>query len=62
VPYTIVEEEIPRTGIAIQRAVYRTRWIDGTTHVWMARRRQAGNGEAQSGLAFDQALAQIIGT
>jgi hypothetical protein len=55
-PYQIVDEEIPRTGITIQRAVYRTRWIDGSTHIWIARRRRAGSGEAQSGLAFDQAL------
>jgi hypothetical protein len=54
-PYQIFEEEIPRTGLTIQRAVYRTRWIDGSTHVWMARRRRAGEGEAQSGLVFDQA-------
>jgi hypothetical protein len=54
-PYQIVEEEIPRTGVTIQRAAFRTRWIDGSTHVWMSRRRLAGSGEAQSGLAFDQA-------
>jgi hypothetical protein len=55
-PYTIFEEEIPRTGLTVQRAVYRTRWIDGSTHVWIARRRQAGSGEAQSGLSFDQPI------
>jgi hypothetical protein len=55
-PYKIVDEEIPRTGLIIQRAVYRTRWIDGTTHLWMARRRLAGEGEAQSGLRFDVPL------
>lgn len=55
VPYQIVEEEVPRTGLTIQRAVFRTRWIDGSTHVWIARRRRAGSGEAQSGLVFDQA-------
>jgi hypothetical protein len=54
--YKIVDEEIPRTGLIIQRAVYRTRWIDGSTHVWMARRRRAGEGEAQSGLRFDVPL------
>jgi hypothetical protein len=55
-PYNIVDEEVPRTGLIIQRAVYRTRWIDGSTHLWMARRRRAGAGEAQSGLRFDQPL------
>jgi hypothetical protein len=55
IPYQIFEEEVPRTGLSVQRAVFRTRWIDGSTHVWMARRRRAGEGEAQSGLVFDQA-------
>jgi hypothetical protein len=55
-PYDIIDEEVPRTGLIIQRAVYRTRWIDGSTHVWMARRRRAGSGEAQSGLRFDVPL------
>jgi hypothetical protein len=55
VPYQIFEEEVPRTGLTVQRAVFRTRWIDGSTHVWIARRRRAGSGEAQSGLVFDQA-------
>jgi hypothetical protein len=55
-PYQINEEEIPRTGRTIQRAVYFARWIDGTPHLWIARRFRAGSGEAQSGLRFDQAL------
>jgi hypothetical protein len=55
-PYKIFEEEVPRTGLTVQRAVFRTRWIDGSTHVWIARRRRAGSGESQSGLAFDQVL------
>jgi hypothetical protein len=61
-PYKIVDEEIPRTGLIIQRATYRTRWVDGSTHVWMARRRRAGSGEAQSGLRFDQPLDTGNGT
>jgi hypothetical protein len=55
--YQINDEEIPRTGRTVQRAVYFTRWIDGTSHLWVARRLRAGAGEAQSGLRFDQALA-----
>ena len=34
----------------------RSRWLDGTTHLWVSRRRLAGAGEAQSGLRFDSAL------
>ena len=37
-------------------SVFRTRWIDGTSHLWVQRRRRIGAGESQSGLQFDQAL------
>ena len=53
--YQIQEEEIPRTGLQIERVVYRSRWIDGSTHLWTQRRRKVGAGESQSGLQFDQA-------
>jgi hypothetical protein len=55
-PYQIREEQIPRAGVSLQRNVYRSRWRDGTTHLWIARRRQTGGGEAQAGLRFDAAL------
>jgi hypothetical protein len=54
--YQIFEEEIPRSGLRVQRVVYRARWVDGSTHLWVQRRRKAGAGESQSGLQFDQAL------
>lgn len=54
-PYDIQEEEIARSGLRVQRVVYRTRWIDGSTHLWVQRRRNIGAGESQSGLQFDQA-------
>ena len=54
--YRIREEEIPRSGLRVERVVYRARWIDGSTHVWVQRRRRIGAGESQSGLQFDQAL------
>jgi hypothetical protein len=53
--YQIEEEEIPRAGLRVERAVYHARWIDGSTHIWVQRRRRIGAGESQSGLAFDQA-------
>ena len=31
----------------------RTRWTDGSTHLWTSRRRRAGEGEASSGLRYD---------
>jgi hypothetical protein len=54
-PYLIDEEEIPRSGLRIERVVYRTRWIDGSAHLWVQRRRKVGAGESQSGLQWDQA-------
>lgn len=54
--YRIKEEEIPRDGTRIERVVFRTRWSDGTTHLWVQRRRLASAGESQAGLLFDQAL------
>jgi hypothetical protein len=54
-PMLVPEEEIPRTGLRIERVVFRSRWTDGTGHLWVARRRRAGAGETQSGLRFDSA-------
>jgi hypothetical protein len=55
-PYHIVAEEVPRDGLTVSRTVSRSRWLDGTSHVWVSRRRVLGAGEAQSGLRFDSAL------
>jgi hypothetical protein len=54
--YRIIEEEVPRAGLVVDRAVYRSRWIDGSTHLWIARRRRTGSGETASALRFDVAL------
>jgi hypothetical protein len=53
-PYQIREEEVSRGGVTVSRIVRRARWIDGSTHLWIARRKQAGRGEGSSGLRFDQ--------
>lgn len=53
--YRINEEEVSRSGTRILRAAHRTRWVDGTTHVWISRRRRAGMGEGASGLRYDLA-------
>lgn len=55
-PYQILEEQVPRSGVTVRRTVFRSRWRDGTTHVWIARRSQTGGGEVQAGLQFDAAL------
>lgn len=52
-PYWIQEEEVPRTGTRITRVICRSRWIDGSTYLWIARRKMVGMGEGSSGLRFD---------
>jgi len=44
---------VPRAGIQASRYFRRTRWTDGSTHLWLARRTRPGRGEGYSGLAFD---------
>ena len=53
--YRVREEEVTRSGTRILRAVRRTRWLDGSTHAWISRRRRAGSGEGASGLRYDVA-------
>jgi hypothetical protein len=53
--YQIADEEIPRDGVLIERVAYRSRWVDGSTHLWIARRRRTGSGETASALRFDVA-------
>jgi hypothetical protein len=42
--------------VRVVRSAYRTRWTDGSTHVWIPRRKSLGIGEARSGLLFDLAV------
>jgi hypothetical protein len=49
----IFEEEIPREGVRVTRSYQYTRWFDGSTHLWIGRRKQIGSGEGSSGLRFD---------
>jgi hypothetical protein len=55
-PNLIAEEELLREGAVVTRSYQRTRWHDGQTFTWAARRKLAGRGEGSSGLAFDQAI------
>jgi hypothetical protein len=52
----IFEEEIPREGIRVTRHYQLARWHDGSTHLWLGRRKRVGSGEGSSGLRFDQLL------
>jgi hypothetical protein len=49
----IVEEEIPREGAIVKRAYQYTRWLDGTSHLWLGREKTSGRGEGASDLRFD---------
>jgi hypothetical protein len=53
--YFVHEEEVPRAGARLFQALARTRWSDGSVHVWQRVRRQTGRGEGSSGLSFDRA-------
>lgn len=57
-PYVIREEEVPREGVWVDRVMRRARWIDGSSHLWCARRATIGRGEGQSGLRFDEAIVR----
>jgi hypothetical protein len=54
-PYRIREEEVSRAGVRVVRVACRSRWFDGSTHLWMSRMRRAAGGEGSSGLLFDNA-------
>jgi hypothetical protein len=50
---TLFNEEVPRSGAHVTRSWQYTRWVDGSTHVWIGRRKEPGRGEGSSGLRFD---------
>lgn len=54
----IFEEEIPREGIRVTRHYQLARWQDGSTHLWIGRKKKIGRGEGSSGLKFDTLLHQ----
>ena len=54
----LYDEEVPREGVHVTRSRRMARWIDGSTWVWTAFRKQVGRGEGSSGLCFDQLLDQ----
>lgn len=50
---SLFEEEVPREGVRVTRSYQFTRWIDGSSHLWVGRRKDVGRGEGSSGLQFD---------
>jgi hypothetical protein len=55
----IREQEVSTQGTVLSRVVYRSRWIDGSTRLWISRRRGYGIGTGSSGLRFDVATADV---
>lgn len=52
-PLLLYEEEVPRSGALVSRGYQYARWDDGSTHLWIGRRKRPGRGEGSSGLRFD---------
>jgi hypothetical protein len=50
----LFEEEFIREGVRIERVYRLARWTDGSTHLWLARRKTTGAVAGSSGLRFDQ--------
>jgi hypothetical protein len=51
----LFDEEIPREGARVTRQFERTRWIGGSTVLWVGLKKQVGKGEGSSALRFDEA-------
>jgi hypothetical protein len=49
----IEDEELPRVGVQVTRNFQHTRWTNGTSLLWMGRRKRPGRGEGSAGLRFD---------
>ena len=50
----VFEEEFIREGVRIDQLYRLARWTDGSTHLWLARRKTTGAVAGSSGLQFDQ--------
>lgn len=57
----LLQEEVTRAGLTVSRAWRYARWVDGSTHAWVARTVQPGSGEVVSGLAFDLPVVDAQG-
>lgn len=53
VPLFVFEEEVPRSGMALNLVWKRVRWHDGQTHTWLARKKSLGIGEIDGNFKFD---------
>jgi hypothetical protein len=49
----LYDEEVPREGVRVTRSFQYTRWLGGSTQLWLGYRKQVGRGEGASNLRFD---------
>jgi hypothetical protein len=56
----LAEEEVPRDGAVVRRAYQYTRWLDGTSHLWLGRDKTTGRGEGGSNLRFDLLVRRVM--
>lgn len=52
-PYLLFDRAVPQAGAEVARYFRRTRWSDGSTLLWIARRSRPGKGPGWAGLQFD---------
>ncbi|MGH8639317.1 MAG: hypothetical protein ACREUZ_19450, partial [Burkholderiales bacterium] len=51
----LYDEEVPRAGVKVTRQFESTRWISGSSLLWLGLRKHVGKGEGSSALRFDSA-------
>jgi hypothetical protein len=61
-PVTFREEEIPRSGLRVERRWQLARWHDGRLYRWQQRQAVPGHGERSSGLGWDLIDSQTAAT
>jgi hypothetical protein len=55
----IADEEIPREGAVVRRVFEYARWLDGTSHLWLGRKKLPGKGEGASDLRHDVLVRRV---
>jgi hypothetical protein len=53
-PYFIDEEILGSSGLLVSRSFQSTRFINGSSWLWIGRKKETGKGEGWSNLKFDQ--------
>ena len=52
-PLLLYDEQVPPTGVQVSRVFQYSRWVNGSTHLWIGRRKRSGRSQGSSGLSFD---------